>query len=161
MVALEAQTGRTVILPVKVDDCEVPPLLADKRFANLHGNYRKGLEEIVLALHLTGSGSAPPLAVEEASSYEKTIEKPRASDCFVREPELENAISCVLHGHFAFVGERGAGKTDLLRRVAARVEGMQGAKAAFVDVSDVGVEGASELWRVIVRSAVGLDPGAI
>ncbi len=162
MITLEAQTGRTIILPVKIEPCDIPPLLADKRHADLSVNYRAAFEELVLALRLTAETSQTSFSYEEALTYEKRLDRYHASDCFVRDPELDNAMSIVLHGHFlAVVGERGAGKTEVLRRIVEHVNQADVAKAALVDVIDVGNAGESEFCRSLVMAALGRDPREI
>jgi hypothetical protein len=49
-IALEAKTGRKLILPLKADDCELPPLLADRAFADFTIEYAAGLKQLLRAL---------------------------------------------------------------------------------------------------------------
>ena len=49
-VGVEAATRKVVILPLKADDCSIPILLRDKRFADLRTNYTSGIEELVDSL---------------------------------------------------------------------------------------------------------------
>ena len=57
---LEVTTGRTVILPVRVEKCEMPPLLADKLYADLADDYDAAVAAVVQAVSQPGeqSGSA-------------------------------------------------------------------------------------------------------
>jgi TIR domain len=46
----EAEGKGTIILPIRLDACEIPPLLADKKYADIGLDYRQALEEIVCAI---------------------------------------------------------------------------------------------------------------
>ena len=46
----EAQTRQTMILPLKVDDCPLPPLLRDKKYADFGVNYGKAIREVIEVL---------------------------------------------------------------------------------------------------------------
>tara|TARA_R110002072_G_scaffold13481_2_gene56876 strand:- start:76678 stop:81408 length:4731 start_codon:yes stop_codon:yes gene_type:complete len=46
----EAKSGRKLILPLKADDCELPPLLADRAFADFTIEYAAGLKQLLRAL---------------------------------------------------------------------------------------------------------------
>jgi exopolyphosphatase/pppGpp-phosphohydrolase len=49
--AEEVKTGRVCVLPIKVDECELPPLLADKNYADFRTDYQSGLEELLNTLN--------------------------------------------------------------------------------------------------------------
>ncbi len=46
----EVRDGNVTILPLKADDCEIPPLLKDKKYANFTKNYEYGLNELIQAV---------------------------------------------------------------------------------------------------------------
>jgi tetratricopeptide (TPR) repeat protein len=46
----ETESARKMILPVLVEDCDIPALLVDKRYADLRGEYLYGLSDIVAAM---------------------------------------------------------------------------------------------------------------
>lgn len=49
-IGVEATNREVVILPALVDQCHIPPLLLDKRHANLASSYTAGLAELIAAL---------------------------------------------------------------------------------------------------------------
>ena len=55
----EAHAGKTVILPLKGDSCEVPLLLQDRKSADLQRDYSSGLNELVAAVKSRGYGVEP------------------------------------------------------------------------------------------------------
>lgn len=46
----ELQTRNVVTLPVLVADCDIPPLIADKRYADFRTSYERGLADLLLAI---------------------------------------------------------------------------------------------------------------
>ena len=46
----EAKEGKIVILPLRADDCVIPMLLRDKKYADFHNNYELALTELVTAI---------------------------------------------------------------------------------------------------------------
>jgi exopolyphosphatase/pppGpp-phosphohydrolase len=45
--AEEVKTNRVCVLPILVDECELPPLLADKDYADFRTNYESGLTDLL------------------------------------------------------------------------------------------------------------------
>lgn len=45
----ELQTNNVVVLPILIADCDVPPLIADKRYADFRSSYKQGLTELLQA----------------------------------------------------------------------------------------------------------------
>jgi hypothetical protein len=66
-ITLEAKTGRKLILPLKADDCELPPLLADRAFADFTIEYAAGLTQLLRAL--LGEPTAPAAGDSRAGSH--------------------------------------------------------------------------------------------
>lgn len=54
----EVERGEVVVLPVLLEDCEVPELLKTKRYANFQRNYNDGLEDLLQAIDTLGDGDA-------------------------------------------------------------------------------------------------------
>jgi len=46
----ELSERRTVLLPLLIEDCEIPPFLKDKVFADFRNDYESGLDELLNAL---------------------------------------------------------------------------------------------------------------
>jgi len=46
----EVQNGSTIVLPLLAEDCELPLLLNDKKYADFRQNYTKGLAELLRAV---------------------------------------------------------------------------------------------------------------
>ena len=46
----EIEARHTTVLPLKVGDCQVPPVLADRRVADLSGSWEDGLREVTAAM---------------------------------------------------------------------------------------------------------------
>ena len=46
----EIAEKRVVVLPVLVRDCEIPPFLTDKRYADFRADYERGLDELIEAI---------------------------------------------------------------------------------------------------------------
>lgn len=67
---VEISSGRTAVLPLLAEDCDVPLLLREKRFADFRVDYNAGLQELVGAI-----GSSQPfsaslrMAVPEVVNY--------------------------------------------------------------------------------------------
>jgi formylglycine-generating enzyme required for sulfatase activity len=45
--ATEIAGGSAIILPLLAEDCDIPPLLRDKRYADFRNNYNNGLKELL------------------------------------------------------------------------------------------------------------------
>ena len=58
----ELQERRVVILPIVIEDCDIPPLLSDKVYADFRGSYLSGLNKLLDAFpgHLFPSGIDVP-----------------------------------------------------------------------------------------------------
>ena len=46
----EIEARHTTILPLKISDCQIPPLLADRRVADLSGSWEDGLREVTAVM---------------------------------------------------------------------------------------------------------------
>ena len=46
----EINSGKTKIIPVKLDDCEIPKILQTKKYVDLSSDYDAGLFEIINAI---------------------------------------------------------------------------------------------------------------
>lgn len=46
----ELQSRNVVVLPILIADCNIPPLIADKRYADFRSNYGQGLAELLVAI---------------------------------------------------------------------------------------------------------------
>jgi hypothetical protein len=46
----EIAERKVKILPIKLSDCEIPPLIKDKKYADFSGNYKTGLNELLIAM---------------------------------------------------------------------------------------------------------------
>jgi hypothetical protein len=46
----EVNTGRTCVIPILVDECKLPPLLAYKNYADFRTDHERGLEELLEAI---------------------------------------------------------------------------------------------------------------
>lgn len=46
----ELQTRNVVVLPILIGDCDIPPLIADKRYADFRASYEQGLAELLPAI---------------------------------------------------------------------------------------------------------------
>ena len=53
---------RTLVFPVVIEDCAIPPFLRPKRAADFRSGYETGFAQLAVALH-THSGQTPPLSV--------------------------------------------------------------------------------------------------
>lgn len=56
----EVRSGRTQVLPVLYRDCEIPPFLKTKKYADCRGDYNAGLKDILLALNSLDEESPEP-----------------------------------------------------------------------------------------------------
>ncbi len=50
-IAKEAETKEVVILPVKADDCDIPPLLCDRKWADIRTDYDAGMAALREGIH--------------------------------------------------------------------------------------------------------------
>jgi len=50
-IGIEARDGGVHVLPVLVDNCEIPILLVDKKYADLRNGYAEGIQELVFAVY--------------------------------------------------------------------------------------------------------------
>jgi TIR domain len=46
----EVRTGRVQVIPALIQDCEIPPLLKPKKYADFRAEHRNGLNEILFAI---------------------------------------------------------------------------------------------------------------
>lgn len=46
----ELQSRNVVVLPILIADCNIPPLIADKRYADFRSNYGQGLAELLVVI---------------------------------------------------------------------------------------------------------------
>ena len=80
----EATTRKTIILPLKAEDCELPPLLADKAFADFAADYDTALAKVVQAVGIQrGWGRAeraPSGDASEKAGGSKTRPQPPSPD---------------------------------------------------------------------------------
>jgi hypothetical protein len=51
----ELTTRDVTVLPVMIEDCKIPPLLADRQYLDLRFNFEKGLDQLVEEMGLTPS----------------------------------------------------------------------------------------------------------
>ncbi len=66
-IAGEAEKRRLSILPLRGDDCEIPVLLRDRKYADFAADYRRALDELVRAVR-TRSGLGPEEVAGEAAA---------------------------------------------------------------------------------------------
>ncbi len=92
----EVSAGRVMVLPVLLEDCEIPLLLAPKKYADLR-NYATGLVQLVAAIDpvlppMTGPSAAlemPPAADEVAKLIAKVQSRAAPlSQCFAETLQL-------------------------------------------------------------------------
>ena len=69
-VEVEATARKVAILPLKVDDCSIPILLKDKRFANFQGDYADGVKELIEAVkgHVSRHDLPQPVSAAQMPS---------------------------------------------------------------------------------------------
>lgn len=46
----EFQVGRSIVLPVLIANCKIPPLIADRRYADFRISYKNGLAELLQSI---------------------------------------------------------------------------------------------------------------
>jgi hypothetical protein len=46
----EIAERKVKVLPIKLSDCEIPPLIKDKKYADFSANYKTGLNELLIAM---------------------------------------------------------------------------------------------------------------
>ncbi|AKV04335.1 hypothetical protein AKJ09_10998 [Labilithrix luteola] len=47
----EMSTGKINVLPLLLEDCEIPRLLRTKKYADFRADYSHGLDQLLRALH--------------------------------------------------------------------------------------------------------------
>ena len=60
----EVSSGKTMVLPLKFDDCAIPALLKSKKYADFRSNYSVGISQLVSTLQ-PSLGPTPPGSSEE------------------------------------------------------------------------------------------------
>jgi hypothetical protein len=73
----EIRSGKTIILPVLIADCDIPPLLQDKRYADFRTNYSIGLVNLMAAI-------TPDLKDETALTINRPPEEKAISGLLAR-----------------------------------------------------------------------------
>lgn len=75
-------SGRgTVVLPVRIDDCEIPPLLEPRVFADFRDDYDAGLAQLLTALDNEARTGSEVVAKEDAEQPATRASAPVASKC--------------------------------------------------------------------------------
>ncbi len=73
----EIQTGKTLVLPVLVEDCSIPNLLATKKYADFRGNYAVALVDLANAIGDSHGeplkGNPPPTRTEKEKAHESDL----------------------------------------------------------------------------------------
>jgi hypothetical protein len=64
----EASSHGVRILPVRADDCEIPRLMKDKRYADLRGSYDHGIQDLISAIRSHRAGQRPVSGGAQISS---------------------------------------------------------------------------------------------
>lgn len=83
----ELQERRVVILPIVIEDCDIPPLLSDKVYADFRGSYLSGLNKLLDAFpgHLFPSGiDVPSRKALPSSVYLENVITTNVSDRIVK-----------------------------------------------------------------------------
>ncbi|GAB4546516.1 MAG: hypothetical protein Tsb0013_05420 [Phycisphaerales bacterium] len=92
--------GRAVhILPALIEDCNVPPLLVDKRYADFRSDKHKGIAELLEAI---SKFSLAPHASEGVSVTEIDQRSSQALDMMKRVQDSSERLSIVLPDIIAF-----------------------------------------------------------
>jgi hypothetical protein len=47
----EMEKRKVVVLPIKLSECAVPPLIRDKKYADFSASYKEGLKELLRAMN--------------------------------------------------------------------------------------------------------------
>ena len=152
-------TGRTVILPVRVEKCEMPPLLADKLYADLADDYDAAVAAVVQAVSQPGeqSGSAGAAAGFATHAGESVADVaidgrlravPHEAGFFGRRREMWDIERWFAHGtrRISITGFGGQGKTELALE-SGRWLTLAGMfeRAVFVDYAQVQSEDAVQV----------------
>jgi TIR domain len=79
-IGLEAERKQIRVLPIRGDDCEIPTLLRDKRYADLKADYSKGLSDLVWSIHRHSSRRTanPPKSPPHDNNLPTAIKSARA-----------------------------------------------------------------------------------
>lgn len=151
-IAAEAEERKVFILPVKVGECEIPPLLRDRKFADLTGDYQSGLDQLITAIR----GNRRDLAARPASPL-RFITEGGTNTLFF-------SVANETYGRPVIVSKIGARKFQEMTLMAgvARVdladlvEGaeMLGPKQAAINLSNV-------QQFILSREVVRIEPGDI
>jgi len=56
--------GRPKIYPIRIEDCEVPSIIADIRYADFADSYKDGLESLLVSLRIAGNDAAKERGVK-------------------------------------------------------------------------------------------------
>lgn len=83
----ELQERRVVIFPIVIEDCDIPPLLSDKVYADFRGSYLSGLNKLLDAFpsHLFPSGiDVPSRKALSSSVYLENVITTNVSDRIVK-----------------------------------------------------------------------------
>lgn len=129
----EVQTQQISVLPVLLEDCELPALLASKRYADFRSNYSLGLGALAQALEGKSellrevpAHSQPPRLLAVVSilhdALEELEERPEAMTTGISTglPELDRLTLGLQSQSLTVVfGSTGSGKTSLLLDIAA------------------------------------------
>lgn len=93
----ELKSKSVVILPILLRDCDIPPLISDKRYADFRHDYQTGLSELLSVLS-SEKVHRPPVSRREKSPQNEEIERywqiynNPFSKAYAKETALERLI---------------------------------------------------------------------
>jgi len=97
--SLEIDRGRKFIIPVVVDDCQIPLLIRDKLYIDLRGEYKKGFDLLCRSLGLVDGDLYPESLVTESCDVLLDIAKPDGSLVHYRKTQTVRCIQGVSSGY--------------------------------------------------------------
>ncbi len=65
----EFEEKQVIVLPVLIEDCDIPAFLSDKVYADFRRNYRSGLDQLLRVFRVAPVLSAEPTKKERAKPY--------------------------------------------------------------------------------------------
>jgi tetratricopeptide (TPR) repeat protein len=130
----EISLNRTSVLPVLIEDCEVPPFLKTKQVADFRGKYARGLASLHAALSIDGQSERPSDSAQawtpQNSKSQEVYNLPRPVSSFVkRAPYFDEVLQALNFNRrvwgAAIDGIGGVGKTSMALEIANHCVGHQ------------------------------------
>lgn len=157
-IAEEADRRRLSILPLRGDDCEIPPLLRDRRYADFAADYGRALADLIRAVRTHSNGENGELRAGEAAVPRlRFVTEGGTDSLFFLLANPHGAEPAVLSGVAARSSisrslYSGIGRIDLSRLLVHPADPEQKAGALNLSTGD---------FHLLAHETIRIEPGEV